>query len=111
MSEKFVAFLQRLSEVFNSINTTNARIFATIVLSCVTAVRYLFLSNVMGEMSEAMFNSWLIFIAALGGWDVTQYMVKRKTFNPDAQSNSAVETKGIYTRRESSEHKGVEPSL
>lgn len=111
MFQKFIDFLQRLAPALNSYNTTSIRIYATIVLAFLTAVRYLFLKGMFGEVSEPIFNSWLIFLSVLGGLDVTQYIGKRRTHIPEATSDSTTTTKEILIRREASDHKGVEPSL
>lgn len=113
MGQKLIDFIKNLAPALNALNMTSLRIHATIVLASLTAVRYLFLKGIFGEVTESIFESWLIFLAVLGGLDVTQFIGKRKTYVPEATTavEGGASPRDISIRRDSSEHKGVEPSL
>lgn len=109
-SDRLLNFLKLLGEIISSYNATSVRIYATIFLAFLTSIRYLFLSGMFGEVVESTFQMWLIFLAVVGGLDVTQYTFKRKTHIPTNGTASSTDTKEIYARRTTSDHPGVEPS-
>lgn len=59
--------------IFNSISTTNLRIFFTLFLAGGTAIKYWF-------TGEVPVDAWLYFIGALAGIDTAQFASKRATY-------------------------------
>jgi len=58
--------------VFNSISTTNLRIYVTLLVFIMTAIANLFTATPTD-------NNWLIFIAAMSGVDAAYFASKRFT--------------------------------
>ena len=72
--------MERWIEAFNRISFTNVRILVTTLLASGTGVAYwIAYSRSFGgatPVDVAIDNNWLIFLAALGGIDVAQYVSK-----------------------------------
>lgn len=65
------------------ISTTNIRIFITLGIIVYTAITY------MSSATWIPSNSWLTFLFALCGADVTQYGIKRLTFKSDGSGSTS----------------------
>jgi hypothetical protein len=69
----------------NKLPTTNLRILIT--LGCVVATAVVYLRN--GAPKGDGWGEWLLFLATLCGIDVTQFNIKRKTYQADGTPSSA----------------------
>jgi hypothetical protein len=67
--------------VFNSISSTNLRMYLTCVLALGTGVHYWFTNNIPA-------SEWLFFIGSLSGIDVAQFATKRITHRETTDTNS-----------------------
>ena len=74
-SHKFIDWAAKIS-------TTNLRIFVTLGLIIYTGITY------MNSATWVPSNSWLTFLFALCGADVTQYGIKRLTFKNGGASDT-----------------------
>ena len=100
--------LDRFVDVFNKVSFTNVRILVTTILASGTAVTY-WLSfweaaeraAITGMTASPMpiDNNWLIFLGALGGIDVMQYVSKssRQTQVAMAQIANTTPTSNVET--------------
>lgn len=97
-----------LIEFLNDFNTTSGRIVATIGLAYLTGIRVLFLDKWLGPMSVEVLGAWSLFLATLGGMDVYQFNVKRKSFIPAGTSNGGSAPVDIAANRVVGQEEGIE---
>jgi len=78
----FEANAHKIIDWAAKISTTNIRIFVTLGIIVYTAITY------MNSATWVPSNSWLTFLFALCGADVTQYGIKRLTFKGNGNGAS-----------------------
>lgn len=106
-----IKFLREIQTFLNDFNTTSGRIVSTIILAFLTAIRVLFLDKIFGPIQNEVLMTWCGFICILGGWDIAQFRIKRRTFIPQNGNEEEVNNVDIVRRRNSAEHEGVEPTV